>query len=188
MKKIIYSFILKYIVGWKIEGNKTLSQDTIKKSVIITVPHTHWLDFYLGILIRGSIGFKSNYLAKKELFVFPLNIFLKWTGGVPVDRKSNNKLVDQIVNIFNSEKEFRLSLAPEGTRKKVDKLKSGFYYIAKESKVPVFLMTIDFENKKSLISEPFYPTANKKADFDYIEKYFDGVIGKVKEYSFYKKN
>ena len=49
-------------------------------------------------------------------------------------------------------------------------------------------MTIDFENKKSLISEPFYPTANKKADFDYIEKYFDGVIGKVKEYSFYKKN
>ena len=88
MKKIIYSFILKYIVGWKIEGNKTLSQDTIKKSVIITVPHTHWLDFYLGILIRGSIGFKSNYLAKKELFVFPLNIFLKWTGGVPVDRKS----------------------------------------------------------------------------------------------------
>ena len=126
MKKIIYSFILKYIVGWKIEGNKTLSQDTIKKSVIITVPHTHWLDFYLGILIRGSIGFKSNYLAKKELFVFPLNIFLKWTGGVPVDRKSNNKLVDQIVNIFNSKKEFRLSLAPEGTRKKVDKLKSGF--------------------------------------------------------------
>ena len=81
-----------------------------------------------------------------------------------------------------------MSLAPEGTRKKVDKLKSGFYYIAKESKVPVFLMTIDFENKKSLISEPFYPTANKKADFDYIEKYFDGVIGKVKEYSFYKKN
>jgi len=188
VKKIIYSFILKYIVGWKIEGNKTLSQDTIKKSVIITVPHTHWLDFYLGILIRGSIGFKSNYLAKKELFVFPLNIFLKWTGGVPVDRKSNNKLVDQIVNIFNSKKEFRLSLAPEGTRKKVDKLKSGFYYIAKESKVPVFLMTIDFENKKSLISKPFYPTANKKADFDYIEKYFDGVIGKVKEYSFYKKN
>lgn len=105
-----------------------------------------------------------------------------------MDRKSNNKLVDQIVNIFNSKKEFRLSLAPEGTRKKVDKLKSGFYYIAKESKVPVFLMTIDFENKKSLISEPFYPTANKKADFDYIEKYFDGVIGKVKEYSFYKKN
>ena len=188
MKKRIYKFILKNLIGWKIEGNKTISQETIKKSVIITVPHTHWLDFYLGILIRGSIGFKSNYLAKKELFIFPLNIFLRWTGGVPVDRKSKNKLVDQIVNIFKSKDEFRLSLAPEGTRKRVDKFKSGFYYIAKESGVPIFLMTLDFKNKKTLISEPFYPTRNKIDDFDYIENYFDGVIGKVKEYSFFKKN
>ena len=115
MKKTVYRLILK-LIGWKITGNKTLSKDTIKKAVIITVPHTHWLDFYLGILIRGSIGFKSNYLAKKELFIFPLNIILRWTGGVPVVRKSSNNLVKQIVNIFNSKDEFRLSLAPEGTR------------------------------------------------------------------------
>ena len=187
MKKIIYKLILKFI-GWKIEGNINVSKDTIKKSVIITVPHTHWLDFYLGILIRGSIGFKSNYLAKKELFIFPLNIILKWTGGVPVDRKSNNNLVNQIVEIFNSKDEFRLSLAPEGTRKKVKKLKTGFYYIAIDSNVPIFLMTLDFKNKKTLISEPFYPTGDKESDFDYIESYFDGVIGKVKENSFFKKN
>ena len=187
MKKTVYRLILK-LIGWKITGNKTLSKDTIKKAVIITVPHTHWLDFYLGILIRGSIGFKSNYLAKKELFIFPLNIILRWTGGVPVDRKSSNNLVKQIVNIFNSKDEFRLSLAPEGTRKKVEKLKSGFYYIALESKVPIFLMTLDFKNKKTLISEPFYPSGNKESEFNYIESYFHGVVGKVKEYSFYKKN
>ncbi len=187
MKKTVYRLILK-LIGWKITGNKTLSKDIIKKSVIITVPHTHWLDLYLGILIRGSIGFKSNYLAKKELFIFPLNIILRWTGGVPVDRKSSNNLVKQIVNIFNSKDEFRLSLAPEGTRKKVAKLKSGFYYIARESKVPIFLMTLDFKNKKTLISEPFYPSGNKELDFNYIESYFHGVVGKVKEYSFYKKN
>ena len=187
MKKTVYKLILK-LIGWKITGNKTLSKDTIKKAVIITVPHTHWLDFYLGILIRGSIGFKSNYLAKKELFIFPLNIILKWTGGVPVERKSNNNLVKQIVNIFNSKDEFRLSLAPEGTRKRVEKLKSGFYHIAIQSKVPIFLITLDFKNKKSLISEPFYPSENKESDFDYIESYFHGVVGKVKENSFYKKN
>ena len=97
-------------------------------------------------------------------------------------------MVKQIVNIFNSKDEFRLSLAPEGTRKKVEKLKSGFYYIALESKVPIFLMTLDFKNKKTLISEPFYPSGNKESDFNYIESYFHGVVGKVKEYSFYKKN
>ena len=49
-------------------------------------------------------------------------------------------------------------------------------------------MTLDFKNKKTLISEPFYPTGDKESDFDYIESYFDGVIGKVKENSFFKKN
>ena len=97
-------------------------------------------------------------------------------------------MVNQIVEIFNSKDEFRLSLAPEGTRKKVKKLKTGFYYIAIDSNVPIFLMTLDFKNKKTLISEPFYPTGDKESDFDYIESYFDGVIGKVKENSFFKKN
>ena len=188
MKKTVYNFILKRLIGWKIKGNTNLSKNSINKLVIITVPHTHWLDFYMGILLRGSIGFKSNFLAKKELFFFPLSIFLKWTGGVPVDRKSKNNLVFQIAKIFKSNKEFRLSLAPEGTRKRVKSLKTGFYYIAKESNVPIILMTLDYQNKQSLISEPFYPSDNKEKDFEYINEYFYGVIGKVEEYSFFKNN
>ncbi len=188
MKKIIYNFILKYLIGWKIEGDSFSSLNSLDKSVIITAPHTHWVDFYLGILIRGALDFKSSYLAKKELFIFPLNIFLKWTGGVPVNRSSNNNLVSQIAAIYKKNKEFRLSLAPEGTRKRVEKFKSGFYYIAIEAKVPIVMLSMDYFNKKTIISEPFYPTGNKKSDFDYIENYFDGVIGKVREYSFYKKN
>ena len=186
MKKIIYNFILKYLIRWKIQGDSFSSLNSLKKSVIITAPHTHWVDFYLGILIRGGLDFKSSYLAKIELFIFPLNIFLKWTGGVPVNRSSNNNLVSQIASIYNKNKEFRLSLAPEGTRKRVKKFKSGFYYIAIEAKVPIVMLSMDYMNKKTIISKPFYPTGNKKFDFDYIENFFDGVIGKVKEYSFYK--
>ena len=70
--------------------------------------------------------------------------------------------------------------------KRVKKFKSGFYYIAIEAKVPIVMLSMDYMNKKTIISEPFYPTGNKKSDFDYIENFFDGVIGKVKEYSFYK--
>ena len=188
MKKNLYNFILNNLIGWKIKGNKTLSKNIVKKAVMITVPHTHWLDFYLGILIRGAIGFKSSYLAKSELFFFPIGKFLKWTGGVPVDRSSKNNLVKQISDIFKKRNEFRLSLSPEGTRKRVDKLKTGFYYIALEAKVPIILMTLDYKNKQTLISEPFYPTNNKDADFNYINNYFYGVVGKVKEYSFFEKN
>ena len=177
MKKTVYRLILK-LIGWKITGNKTLSKDTIKKAVIITVPHTHWFDFYLGILIRGSIGFKSNYLAKKELFIFPLNIILRWTGGVPVDRKSSNNLVKQIVNIFNSKNEFRLSIAPEGTRKKVEKLKSGFLRIANETNSKIMMAGIDFSKKTIELGDFFSPSGDVDKDLEFIKDYFSNFSGK----------
>ena len=186
MKNKVYSFILINIIGWKIKGNLTLSKNKIKKAIIIAAPHTHWLDLFLGILIRGSIGFKSNFIAKKELFFFPLNIFLKLIGGVPVNRSKKNNTVNEIVNIYNNKEEFIISLAPEGTRQKVSKFKTGFYHIAKEANIPIIMITMDYSNKQSLISNEFYPTRNSKDDLSFIENFFDGVEGKIKEFSFTK--
>ena len=186
LKRKIYNFILSNIFAWQIKGNSDFSIEKIKKTIIIAAPHTHWLDLPLGILIRGSIGFKSHFIAKKELFFFPLNIFLKIIGGFPVNRSKNNNTVKEIAKIFNQKKEFRISLSPEGTRQKVSKFKTGFYYIAKEAKIPIIMVTMDYLNKQSLISDPFYPTENFNEDIDYIERFFDGVEGKIKEFSFTK--
>lgn len=186
LKRRIYNFILTHFLGWEIKGNSTFSKLKIKKAILIAAPHTHWMDLFLGILIRGSVGFKSSFIAKKELFFFPLSIFLKLIGGIPVNRSKKNNTVNQIVNIFNQRKEFMLSLAPEGTRQKVSKFKTGFYYIAKEAGIPIIMITMDYSNKQSLISDPFYPTKNFKDDLNFIESFFDGVEGKVKEYSFTK--
>lgn len=186
LKRRIYNFILTSFIGWEIKGNLVLSKNKIKKAILIAAPHTHWMDLFLGILIRGSVGFKSSFIGKKELFFFPLSIFLKLIGGIPVNRSKKNNTVNEIVNIFNQRKEFMLSLAPEGTRQKVSKFKTGFYYIAKEAGIPIIMITMDYSNKKSLISDPFYPTKNFKDDLNFIESFFDGVEGKVKEYSFTK--
>ena len=186
LKRRIYNFILTHFLGWEIKGNSTFSKLKIKKAILIAAPHTHWMDLFLGILIRGSVGFKSSFIGKKELFFFPLSIFLKLIGGIPVNRSKKNNTVNEIVNIFNQKKEFMLSLAPEGTRQKVSKFKTGFYYIAKEAGIPIIMITMDYSNKQSLISDPFYPTKNFKDDLNFIESFFDGVEGKVKEYSFTK--
>lgn len=186
MKRRIYNLILINIFGWEIKGNSTLSKEKIKKAILIAAPHTHWLDLFLGILIRGSIGFKSNFIAKKELFFFPFNILLKLIGGVPVNRSKKNNTVNEIANIFNNKNEFRISLAPEGTRQKVSKFKTGFYYIAKEANVPIIMITMDYSNKQSVISDPFYPKDNFKNDMNFIESFFDGIEGKIKEFSFTK--
>ena len=104
-------------------------------------------------------------------------------GGAPVDRSKNNNLVDAIVDIFESREEFRLGLSPEGTRKKVEKWRTGFYYVAKTANVPIVMITLDFGRKENKISEPFYPTDDKEADFKFMRSFYEGVEGKIPEYS-----
>ena len=86
--------------------------------------------------------------------------------------------------IFNKNSEFRIGLAPEGTRAKVDKLRTGFYHIAKQANVPIIMVTLDYTNKVNTISEPFYPTNDIDKDFIFIESFFKGIKGKIKDRSF----
>ena len=176
-------FIYYKLLGWKIVGNATFSKDTVKKAVIIALPHTSWHDFIIGILLRKIVGLKTNFVAKKELFRWPFGYYFRAVGGKALDRTSGQNKVEAIAQFFDTEDEFRLALAPEGTRKKVDEWKTGFYYIAKAANVPIIMFTLDFENKQNKISPPFYPTDDKEADFKHMKAFYEGVKGKVTKYS-----
>ena len=109
---------------------------------------------------------------------------MRWTGGTPVDRSKNTNTVDSVVEVFQNKKIFRFALAPEGTRKKVDKLKTGFYYIAKKANVPIVLVAFDFGKKEVKFSDAFWPTSDMQKDFEAIDAFFKGVKGRVPEYSY----
>jgi len=179
LAKLIYFKIL----GWKVVGNTNFSKDTIKKAVLISAPHTHNFDFIIGILLRKVVNVKTNYLGKKELFTWPFGYYFRAVGGVPVDRINKENKVDTIAKLFEGKEEFRLTLAPEGTRSKVEKWRTGFYYIAKKANVPIIMFTLDFENKQNKVSRPFYPTDNIEEDFKYMKSFFSGVKGKVSKNS-----
>ncbi|SDH47630.1 1-acyl-sn-glycerol-3-phosphate acyltransferase [Winogradskyella thalassocola] len=176
-------FIYFKVLGWKVVGNTNFSKDTIKKAVIIAVPHTSWHDFYMGVLLRKITNVKTNFVGKKELFTWPFGYYFRAIGGRALDRTSGQNKVEAIAKLFNDTDEFRLTLAPEGTRKKVENWKTGFYYIAKKANVPIIMFTLDFKNKQNKISEPFYPTDDIEADFKTMKTFFKDVEGKVKEYS-----
>ncbi len=176
-------FIYFKLLGWKVVGNVNMSRDTVKKAIIIAVPHTSWHDFYVGVLLRKVLNIKTNFIAKKELFVGPVGWYLKAIGGAPIDRQTKENKVEAIAKLFAQKEEFRMTLAPEGTRKKVDKWKTGFYYIAKEAKVPIIMFTLDFGKKENRISEPFYPSDDMEADFEFMHNFYKGVVGKKPEYS-----
>ena len=82
---------------------------------------------------------------------------------------------------YYAKEEFRLGLSPEGTRKKVDKWKTGFYYIAKGAQVPIVMATLDFGKKQIQISEAYYTTDNMEADFKHFHDFFKNVQGRNPE-------
>ena len=177
--KILARFIFTKLMGWSLTGDLP----NIDKCVIIVVPHTSWHDFYIGLLVRKLLNKEIHYVGKKELFKPPIGWFFKWMGGTPIDRSKSQGYVDTIVNIFKEKKVFRLTIAPEGTRKKVDEWKTGFYYIAKQAQVPIVMVAFDYGKKNVNVSSTFYPTENKEADFAFMKSFFKGVVGKVPEYT-----
>ncbi len=173
----MFSFISKFILkllGWKVVGEYPYY---LKKCVVIVAPHTSNWDFIIGVLIRSSLKVRANYLGKKELFKPPFGFLFRWLGGYPVDRSNNKNMVDEVVKIFNSKDEFSIALSPEGTRKKVDKLRTGFYHIAKKAQVPIVMAALDFKNKQAIFTEPFFASDDQEADFERILQFFRPIQG-----------
>jgi 1-acyl-sn-glycerol-3-phosphate acyltransferase len=170
---LFWKLIMK-IIGWKIEGGLPENE---KKLVIIVVPHTSNWDFLLGVVIRGSMGFKANFLGKDSLFRGPLGFFFRSLGGIPVNRNASQNMVQQVVEEAAKRESFILAIAPEGTRGKVKKWRTGFYYIALKAGLPIIMCQLDFEYKTARFLEPFNPTGNAEEDLRYIKGRFENIKG-----------
>lgn len=166
--------------GWKIRNEFPYH---LKKCVIAVGPHTSAWDFVIGLAVRSKLKlYHLNFLGKAELFKGRFGFFFRKMGGYPVDRFSNNNVVDQVAEQFKIRDQFVLALSPEGTRKKVDKLRTGFYHIALKAGVPIVLAGLDFGRKEISFSEPFLPTGNMEEDFKKIIHFFADKEGKIPEY------
>ncbi len=180
MVKLFFKLVFIKILGWKIKGDYPYHE---KKLIIVVGPHTSLWDFGVGVAVRGLLGFKSNFLAKAELFRNPiLAKILTWTGGAPVDRGNRNAdVVGSVVEIYNSRENFVLALAPEGTRSKVKQLKSGFYRIAKQANIPILVVGFDFKTKTVEFLKPFLPGDDMQSDMDSIVDFYRKNTGKNPE-------
>lgn len=178
MLRGVYLLIFK-LLGWRVEGS---FPHDLKKFIVAVAPHTSNWDFVIGVMARSIVGIqRAKFLGKSPLFKPPFGWFFRWLGGYPVDRTSSHDMVHQVAEIFNRHKEFILAIAPEGTRKKVPKLKTGFYYIALQAHVPIIPCGFDFRRKKIVIGQPFYPSANADADMDFLRKFYSQIKGRNPE-------
>ena len=171
--------VLFKLAGWKLVG--TVPRD-LKKALVIVCPHATWKDFPIGLGARSLLKIPILFWGKKELFEGPFGGIFTWLGGYPVNRGTKSNLVDAIVDIYNSKDSFYAVLAPEGTRKDVQELKTGFYYIADGAKVPLIMIGFDFVNKEIKIREPFYTTGDFQKDKLDIARYYQSIPGVQKSW------
>lgn len=177
---VIFLFKLYYrLRGWKPGG--TIPSE-ISHCVVIAAPHTSNWDFVYGIVTVHLLQLKLNYLAKRELFVWPIKSIFSSTGGIPVERKGKHHLVDDMVDLFKKRDRLILAIPPEGTRKRVEKWKSGFYHIALAAKVPVVLGYIDYKTKTAGFGPVIHLSGDKVADAKRIREFYETVQAKYPEH------
>jgi 1-acyl-sn-glycerol-3-phosphate acyltransferase len=163
------------ILGWKIKN----PMPDIKKCVIVVAYHTSNIDFLIGLMISFAIRIEPYWLVKNDYLKWPFKPFALYLGGIPVFRDSKNNLVDQIAKYFADNEFFHLALAPEGTRKKKEFWKSGFYHIARKAEVPIICAYLDYKEKICSFSPPFKLSGIIKADMDYIRQFYSGVTARI---------
>jgi 1-acyl-sn-glycerol-3-phosphate acyltransferase len=148
-----------------------------KRVMFVIMPHTSNWDFPLGVLTKSALKLNLKFIAKDSLFKWPHGFIFRWLGGIPVDRSKSNNFVESVVEAVKDYDTLSLAMSPEGTRKRVDKLKSGFYWIAVGAKMPLIFVKFDFGNGEVNFSEPYYPTGNYEADLEIIVNHFKNVAG-----------
>ena len=173
--KIISRFILINVLGWKITGDFP----NIPKSVIIFAPHTSYCDGLYGKLYMMTLGIHYKFLSKKEYFKFPLNLFFKAYGSIPVDKNYN--YIRHIVELFNDHSQLHIILSPEGQLKKTERWKKGFYYMATGAGVPIVVGYIDYKRKEIGIKGVITNISDYQATIDTINDLYQGVKGKYPE-------
>ena len=151
------------------------------KYVLVGAPHTSVWDLLFALLLKHGAGIALYWVGKDTIFRWPLGILMRWLGGIPVNRRSRNNFVQQVVDIFDQSDELVIGIAPEGTRSNAKYWKTGFYYIALGAGVPIALGFIDYGNKSVGIGPTLIPTGDIEADFVHIEQFYADIKGKYPE-------
>jgi 1-acyl-sn-glycerol-3-phosphate acyltransferase len=170
-------WVLK-LLGWRLdfEGFPAL------QGVAIVYPHTSNWDFPIGMLAKWALGIPAHFWGKDSLFKIPLlGAWMRWVGGIPIDRSSPKGVVGQMVHVFEQHKQQEqllwLALAPEGTRSLTPGWRSGFYQLALGAKVPLALVKLDWGQRCFSVVDFYHLTGQLEPDYTHMARVFEGVKG-----------
>lgn len=155
--------------GWGFEG----AFPDQPKFIIAVAPHTSNWDFIVGVLARRAFGLEAYFIGKHSLFKPPFGPIMRWLGGTPVRRDVKGGVVGQIVDTIRASDTFVLGIAPEGTRKRGEAWRTGFYHMAAGAEIPIVPVTFDYGRRRIVAAPPIVPTGNIEADLAPMRAFYD---------------
>jgi 1-acyl-sn-glycerol-3-phosphate acyltransferase len=162
------------LFGWRVE----VALPAGPKGIIIVYPHTSNWDFPVGYLAKLALRLPLRWAGKDSLFFGPFGAVFRWMGGIPVNRREHTGFIGQLSREFAERPWMWLVLAPEGTRKHTDHLKSGFWHLALAARVPVGLAYIDWTEKVVGLSRYVDLTGDEARDLATLRDVYAGKHGK----------
>jgi 1-acyl-sn-glycerol-3-phosphate acyltransferase len=161
--------------GWKAEGEVPEP----RRFIIIAAPHTSNWDFVNFLGLTADLKVRAHFMGKLSLFKWPIGGFMKQMGGIPVDRRGGTNVVQQMVDEFARRAEFMLTVAPEGTRGKTTKWRTGFYQIALAAKVPLVVGFMDYGTRTGGLGPLIWPTGDFRADMIKVLETYKSCVPKI---------
>ena len=180
--------LIIWIFRWIFRKNKWTLNDSIRKEhdlnrcVMTAAPHTTNWDLVYCLAAFDMMQIPVKFTIKKEWFKFPLNLAIGPMGGIPIDRSPKSgglkkrSMVDAMADLFEQREELCVLVTPEGTRKKRDKWRTGFYHTALKANVPIAIGYLDYAKREAGIADVFYPTGDINEDMKRLNR---GYVGKT---------
>ncbi len=166
------------MLGWRLD----FEGFPARQGVAIVYPHTSNWDFPIGMLAKWALGVPARFWGKDSLFKLPvIGAWMRWVGGIPIDRSSSRGVVGQMVHVFDQYKQndqlLWLGLAPEGTRSFTPGWRSGFYQLALGAQVPLALVKLDWGQRRFSVVDFYDLTGQVERDYAHMAQVFEGVKG-----------
>ena len=174
--------LLLKIFGWKVDGAIPEMKEN-ENLVLIAAPHTSNWDGIFGFAAILGLDVKISYFGKYTLFKQPLlGRFLKYMGGIPVNKnKPGSGLVKEAIENIGKLKGTLIAMAPEGTRSKTERWRTGFLRIAKAVDAKIFVAAFDFKTKRIVLDKFFQPSDDMQKDLENLKIYYQQFTGKIPE-------
>lgn len=155
--------------------------------VMIGAPHTSNWDFVYCMVAFEIMNIPLRFTIKKEWMRFPFSVFVKPFGAIAIDRSPKEaggeklSMVDAMVELLEKTPRMAMVVTPEGTRKPVKKLRTGFYHVAVKAEVPIALGYMDYAKRVAGVGKIIYPSGDIHADMAIITEFYKNVTPRFPE-------